>query len=110
MMKNSLIQIHAEPEEAAEVSGAGFLDIMRRAMIPLLRPDPLSLWIFGGAIPRPRADARRFCDAADATLPLDRCFFWTEGARTAPSPSLAWLRCFSPIVASADVQAAFSRI
>jgi iron(III) transport system permease protein len=41
-----LIQIHRELEEAAQTSGAGILQMMRRVLLPLLAPVALSGWLY----------------------------------------------------------------
>ncbi len=41
-----LVQIHKELEEAAHTSGAGYAQIFRRVLMPLLVPVALSAWIY----------------------------------------------------------------
>lgn len=43
---SGLTQIHRELEEVAEVSGAGFIQIIRRILLPLLAPFLLAAWIY----------------------------------------------------------------
>src|SRR5262249_57613761 len=43
---SGLTQIHRELEEAAEVAGAGLVQIFRRVLLPLLAPVLLSAWIY----------------------------------------------------------------
>jgi iron(III) transport system permease protein len=43
---SGLTQIHRELEEVAEVSGAGFGQIIRRILLPLLAPFLLAAWIY----------------------------------------------------------------
>jgi iron(III) transport system permease protein len=43
---SGITQIHRELEEVAEVSGAGFLQIIRRILLPLLAPFLLAAWIY----------------------------------------------------------------
>jgi iron(III) transport system permease protein len=46
MTNSGLLQIHPELEEAAAVSGAGFLITFRRVLAPLLRPTFQSAWLW----------------------------------------------------------------
>ena len=60
MTNSGLLQIHPELEEAAAVSGAGFLTTFRRVLAPLLRPTFQSAWLW-----------LRWCSrSADPTVPL----------------------------------------
>jgi iron(III) transport system permease protein len=46
MTNSGLIQIHRELEESAQVCGAGVGGILRRVLLPLLRPTMLYAWIW----------------------------------------------------------------
>jgi iron(III) transport system permease protein len=43
---SALIQIHKELEEAAQMSGAHIGDIVRKVLVPLLKPAMLYAWIW----------------------------------------------------------------
>jgi iron(III) transport system permease protein len=42
----SIVQIHRELEEAAATSGASWLQMFRRVMLPLLRPGLFAVWVY----------------------------------------------------------------
>jgi iron(III) transport system permease protein len=46
MMQSGVLQVHRELEEAASVSGATFLQNIRRVVVPLLKPTILALMIW----------------------------------------------------------------
>jgi iron(III) transport system permease protein len=44
-MTSTMVQVHAELEEASRVSGAGLLQTFRRILLPLLRPGFMAGWV-----------------------------------------------------------------
>jgi iron(III) transport system permease protein len=44
-MTSTMVQVHAELEEASRVSGAGLLQTFRRILLPLLRPGFAAGWV-----------------------------------------------------------------
>jgi iron(III) transport system permease protein len=42
----SLLQIHVELEESARICGAGWLNILRRILVPLMIPPLMAAWIW----------------------------------------------------------------
>jgi iron(III) transport system permease protein len=46
IINNSLAQIHPELEEAAFVGGLGLLQVMRKILLPLLKPALVYAWLW----------------------------------------------------------------
>lgn len=80
VVNGSLIQIGAELEEAGAVAGAGTGSVLRRILLPLLRPATSGLWIFVILLCLRELTLAAFVSTPqNITLPLVIWVQWTAG-------------------------------
>jgi iron(III) transport system permease protein len=83
MMNSSLIQVNRELDEAAFVAGASFAGVLRRVLLPLLRPATSGLWLFGVLYCLRELTLAAFVTTPqNMTLPMVTWYFWQDGQLT----------------------------
>ncbi len=80
VINSSLLQINAELEEAGQVAGAGTGVVLRRIILPLLRPATSGLWVFVVLLCLRELTLAAFVSTPqNITLPLVIWIQWTAG-------------------------------
>lgn len=80
VINGSLMQIDAELDEAGQVAGAGTAGVLRRIILPLLRPATSGLWIFVILLCLRELTLAAFVSTPqNITLPLVIWVQWTAG-------------------------------
>lgn len=83
MMNSSLIQVSRELDEAAVVAGASFTEVIRRVLLPLLRPATSGLWLVGVLFCLRELTLAAFVTTPqNMTLPMVTWYFWQDGQLT----------------------------
>jgi len=83
MINSSLIQIHSELVEAGQVSGAGFIEVIKEIIVPLLRPAIFGLWIFVALLATRELTLAAFVTTpSNQTLPMVAWALWSNGSLT----------------------------
>ena len=81
MVNASLIQIHADLVEAAQVAGGNGLMIMREIIVPLLRPALSGTWIYVALLCLRELTLATFVTTPkNLTLPMVAWFLWNNGS------------------------------
>jgi iron(III) transport system permease protein len=101
VLNGALIQIHAELEEAAHVSGLRTLATLARVMIPLLMPAIANLWIWTALLTYRELTMAAFLVTQDnVTLPVLVWENWNSGdGGRAAAISLLCIALFFPMIA-----------
>jgi iron(III) transport system permease protein len=80
MTNSGLIQIHAELEESAQVSGAGLAGVLRHVVVPLLAPTLLYAWLWIALLTFRELSLTVFLSTGDnITLPVVIWSQWAGG-------------------------------
>ena len=80
VVNSSLMQIHSELEEAALVSGAGRLTVLRKVLLPLMWPALASAWVWLALLAlRELTRAIILSSAGNTTLPVITWSLWNGG-------------------------------
>ncbi len=87
-----LVQFHADLEEAAQVSGAGWARTMRRVVVPLALPalGVVWIWVFAHCL-RELTAALMLQGVDNATLPTLLYSYWSGGETTKAAAVGVWL-------------------
>lgn len=87
-----MMQMHRELEEAARTSGAGWLRIMRKVVLPLALPAVLAVWIWVIAhCMRELSSALLLQGGKNQTLPVVLWNFWVGGEPNKAAAVGLWL-------------------
>jgi len=91
-MNAAMLQLHNELEEAARMSGARWLTVMRRIVVPLLLPALAAVWIwvFTHSV-RELSSALLLQGRDNATLPTLLFSYWNQGYPTTTAAVAIWL-------------------
>jgi iron(III) transport system permease protein len=101
IINNSLAQIHPELEEAAFVGGLKLLQVMRKILIPLLKPALVYAWIWMALLCYRELTMASVLvtSQANVTLPMIVWGLWLGGSlNQAAAANLVVLICMLPIV------------
>src|SRR5262245_904723 len=80
VFNTALLQIHAELEEAAHVSGLSVLASVRHVMLPLLLPALVSVWLWSALLTYRELTVATFLSTPNnVTLPVVVWGFWYAG-------------------------------
>jgi iron(III) transport system permease protein len=87
-----VLQLHNELEEAARMSGAHWMIVMRRIVVPLLLPALAAVWIwvFTHSV-RELSSALLLQGRDNATLPVLLFSYWNQGYPTTTAAVAIWL-------------------
>jgi iron(III) transport system permease protein len=101
MTNSSLMLVHPELEEAAQVSGAGLAGVFRRVLFPLLAPTLLYAWLWIALLTfRELSLAVILSTAENVTLPVVIWSLWAGGGLgQASALAMVMLLGMAPIVA-----------
>lgn len=99
-MNGSLLQIHKELEEAAQVAGLSTLRTARRVVLPLIRPTMLSVWIWTTLLVYREVTVAVFLTSQNSiTLPAIVWSYWNAAGMTEASMvTLLMILLFSPLL------------
>ncbi len=99
-MNGSLLQIHKELEEAAQVAGLSTLRTARRVVLPLIRPTVLSVWIWTMLLVYREVTVAVFLTSQNSiTLPAIVWSYWNAAGMTEASMvTLLMILLFSPLL------------
>jgi len=101
IINNSLAQIHPELEEAAFVGGLKLLQVMRKILIPLLKPALVYAWIWMALLCYRELTMASVLvtSQANVTLPMIVWGLWLGGSlNQAAAANLVVLICMLPVV------------
>jgi iron(III) transport system permease protein len=88
----AVAQLHPELEEAARMSGAGWMIAMRRVVAPLAAPALLAVWIWIFSHSLRELGAALLLQGADnKTVPTLLFSYWTQGQPTKTAAVGVWL-------------------
>lgn len=99
-MNGSLLQIHKELEEAAQVAGLSTLRTAQRVVLPLIRPTMLSVWIWTTLLVYREVTVAVFLTSQNSiTLPAIVWSYWNAAGMTEASMvTLLMILLFSPLL------------
>jgi iron(III) transport system permease protein len=100
MTNSGLVQIHAELEESAQMSGASLSGVFRRILVPLLSPTLLYAWLWIALLVfRELTLAVIISTSRNITLPVVVWSLWLGGGLgQASALTVVMLGCMSPII------------
>ena len=99
-MNGSLLQVHKELEEAAQVAGLSTLRTAWRVVLPLIRPTMLSVWIWTMLLVYREVTVAVFLTSQNSiTLPVVVWSYWNNAGMTEASMvTLLMILLFSPLL------------
>jgi len=99
-MNGSLLQVHKELEEAAQVAGLSTLRTAWRVVLPLIRPTMLSVWIWTMLLVYREVTVAVFLTSQNSiTLPVVVWGYWNNAGMTEASMvTVLMILLFSPLL------------